>query len=238
MTHYRLPTFDKKNEMTEQPQQQIKRMHYFNSLKNIPALLLIVLLAIVTISDTGCKTRRLAKEKAKQEALKIEKAKEDLNALLNDNTTSLEDREKKLAEIKSLNIDNDEVQKLLDEVENKLKKERDEVNKKLEKEKKKQQEEVIEVQKDLNDYFIDIAGASNATDANNKINKALSLFTSKDANVLIIISEMNGEKDYDKPTTINNYLNKIKDTKRYESIVDTVKKDDNGKIRTIVFRKK
>jgi len=86
-------------------------------------------------------------------------------------------------------------------------------------------------------YFNSIANSSNANSANASNNEALSLFASPQALVLIVISESNGEKDYDKPTTIKDYLNYLKDQKKNINTISDVKTDANGKITELELRK-
>ena len=82
-------------------------------------------------------------------------------------------------------------------------------------------------------YFQDIATASSLNDANTAIYEALSLFTSPDALVLIIISEEGGVPDYDKPTTANKYLNYIKDQKSNANKIKKAVLDSDGKIKEL-----
>ena len=79
-------------------------------------------------------------------------------------------------------------------------------------------------------YFNAIANSNNVTAANSTISETLALFASPDTPVLIVISEENGQKDYDRPTTISNYLNYLKDTKRNINRISDVKVDASGKI--------
>jgi hypothetical protein len=79
-------------------------------------------------------------------------------------------------------------------------------------------------------YFASITSSPSATSANNTINEALSLFASPDTPVLIIISEENGQKDYDRPTTIKDYLNYLKDQMKNINSISTMKVDGSGKI--------
>lgn len=82
----------------------------------------------------------------------------------------------------------------------------------------------------LENYFTAIANASNPTAANSSINEALTLFASKDSPVLIVINESDGQKDYDKPTTIGKYLNYLKDQKKNINKINQLQFDDSGKI--------
>src|SRR5688572_20986846 len=66
----------------------------------------------------------------------------------------------------------------------------------------------------LGEYFEAISSSGNTASANSSINEALALFASPETPVLIVISESGGQKDYDRPTTIKNYLNYLKDQKK------------------------
>jgi len=82
----------------------------------------------------------------------------------------------------------------------------------------------------LEGYFNAISNASSADAANASINEALSLFSSPETPVLIVIHEAAGQKDYDRPTTIRNYLNYLKDQKKKADKLGELKFDSAGKI--------
>lgn len=82
----------------------------------------------------------------------------------------------------------------------------------------------------LNLYFSAIANSNNVNSANSSINEALTLFSSPDTPVLIVISEENGQKDYDRPTTIRAYMNYLKDTKNNMNKIGNLQFDSTGKI--------
>lgn len=82
----------------------------------------------------------------------------------------------------------------------------------------------------LEQYFSAIGSATSVESANNSINEALSLFSSPDTPVLVIIHEEAGQKDYDRPTTIRDYLNYLKDQKKKADKIGTLKFDGAGKI--------
>lgn len=88
----------------------------------------------------------------------------------------------------------------------------------------------IEPSKKLDTYFSAIANSSSLASANSSISEALGLFASKDTPVLIVISEENGQKDYDKPTTIGDYLNYLKDQKKSINKISQLQFDNAGKI--------
>lgn len=89
----------------------------------------------------------------------------------------------------------------------------------------------------LGKYFSAISSASSPAAANSSINEALALFASPDTPVLIIISEVGGQKDYDRPTTIKDYLNYLKDQKKNVNPVNDLKFDASGKITEVELRK-
>lgn len=89
----------------------------------------------------------------------------------------------------------------------------------------------------LSSYFDAIANSGNVTSANNSINEALTLFASPDTPVLIVISESNGQKDYDRPTTIRDYLNYLKDQKKNINKISDVQFDSSGKITELELTK-
>ena len=82
----------------------------------------------------------------------------------------------------------------------------------------------------LEEYFNSISNSSNEASANSSINEALSLFASSDTPVLIVIHESGGQKDYDKPTTIRNYLYYLKDQKKQADKIGNLQFDNSGKI--------
>ena len=84
----------------------------------------------------------------------------------------------------------------------------------------------------------DAAKAGNLTEADNIIQNTLQYFTAPDAPVLIIIYRQGSTVDYDKPTTIQRYLNFCKDQKKSENAVDGIMQDDRGKIKELDLIKK
>lgn len=89
----------------------------------------------------------------------------------------------------------------------------------------------------VNSYFSAIANASSTTSANNSIREALTLFSNPDVPVLIVFYEANGTPSYDEPTTIEKYLNYLKDTNNNNTRVDEMVMDSNGRIKEIVLKK-
>jgi hypothetical protein len=82
----------------------------------------------------------------------------------------------------------------------------------------------------LEHYFNSIANSNNLSSANSSIREALTLFASETTPVLIVISESGGQKDYDRPTTIRDYLNYLKDQRKNPNKIGNLQFDDSGKI--------
>jgi hypothetical protein len=89
----------------------------------------------------------------------------------------------------------------------------------------------------LGQYFEAISTATSVNSANSSINEALTLFASPETPVLIVISESNGQKDYDRPTTIRDYLNYLKDQKKNMNQISNLQFDGSGKITEVELRK-
>ncbi len=91
-------------------------------------------------------------------------------------------------------------------------------------------------EKRLERYFDAIASGNDAS-ANRNIQEAMQMFASPETPVLIIISEENGQKDYDRPTTIQEYLNYLKDTNNNMNRIFEVSYDAAGKITALELMK-
>lgn len=178
------------------------------TLQRFPVFLLLLLALSAALPACKAKQKAAEKEAAELLARQTEQAKKDLITLLSDNTgKSLEERERDLQAIKDLGLKDPEVLSLIEKVEKKLAAEREALNR----------ETTTNVgleakQRALGTAMANIANARSADEANQKINETLKLFQSPDTPVLIVIAEENGQKDYDRPTTIRKYLEYLKDT--------------------------
>lgn len=213
-----------------------------NAMKLTFRLFLFLLVGGMVLASAGCKSKKkLAQEAAAKEyAAKVEKAKAELQAILDDDgTMPLAEMERRLNDIKAQNLNDPEVNELIKKVEDKIAKEKARI-KKLEEEKMVEKEKKKEVNKHayINDYFHQIASAKDVTTANAKIAEALKLYAGKSVPVLIIISHSDGITDYDKPTTIEEYLHYVKDQKRYSNEIFNVKFDEYGQITELELIKK
>lgn len=90
----------------------------------------------------------------------------------------------------------------------------------------------------LENYFNSVSNSSNVDAANRTISEALGMFSNQDTPVLIVIYEEGGIKDYDEPTTINKYLNYLKDTKKNLNFISDIRLDNNGKVSELELRRK
>jgi hypothetical protein len=226
----------------------MKRNDFANLLR-LSRLAAIMLVVIVAVSSVGCKDKKKTTPVVNEQAIiqeKIKNAKAQLEALLNDNTLSPEEKERKLNEIRGLNLNNEELNSLASKVDEKIKLQREEI-KKIEEEKKRIEEEKkaklenVDIKTKLNRAFDEIAtlGQAGANDkANAKINETMQLFTSEAADVLIIIAKQGTEVDYDEPTTIKKFLSYLKDRKESKNVVDKLELDANGKIKLMEMVKK
>ena len=210
----------------------------------ITTVMLLLLAAFITIGgNTSCKSKkRLAKEAAEAEyKARVAEAVRDLTAILDDETTwTLDEKEHRVQTIKDWNLQNAEVDDLLFQVEKKLSRERAQAAQRAEEE-RRAAEEAARAQQPKNVLernLASIASASSTTQANRLINETLQLFANNNVPVLIIITQAGGFNDYDKPTTIENYLNYVKDQKVNRNKVNDLKFNDAGKITEVELIKR
>ena len=188
----------------------------------ITTIMMVLLATFITLGGTtSCKSKkRLAKEAAEAEyKSRVEQAVKDLNGILDDETLwSLEEKEARVQTIKDWNLQNAEVDDLLFQVEKKLARERAQKE-----EEKRIEQEAQAANVTLERNFNSIARASSVSQANRTINETLTMFESPNVPVLIIIKQNAGFNDYDRPTTIEQYLNYVKDQKKATEKVHDIK---------------
>ncbi|WP_109620686.1 hypothetical protein [Sediminitomix flava] len=207
------------------------------------------LIALITLGGvSSCKSSKKAAEEAakKEMAEKISTAKSDLNAILAADLSTMEaidENQAKLDAIKQMNLPDEEVKALTNQAEEAIAEARGilEEQKRKEEEAKRiaaeKQAALERESKDIYYYFDKVAGSASTGQANQLINEALGLFTSPDADVLILIYQDGEDKDYDEPTTIEKYLNYIKDKEKSPYKINEIEKDDNGKIKLLELKK-
>ena len=215
----------------------------------INKLLLMALIAVFVAGGTGCASKKkLARQQEAERMAKINAAKAELLAIINDDgTMSLEVKERVLEKIKAQNIDDAEVKDLIRQVELLLSAEREEL-KRAKEEQQRAEEERLRKKKELLDHkmrfqvlenhFNAIVRADDVATANVEIEEALGLFESNDVPVLIIISREGDIVDYDRPTTIRKYFEFLKDQKKNLNAVENIKYNDNEKITELELIKK
>lgn len=207
----------------------------------LTTIAMILLAAFITLGGTtSCKSKkRLAKEAAEAEyKSKVADAIKDLNAILDDETLwTLEEKEARVQTIKDWNLQNAEVDDLLFQVEKKLARERAQKNEE-ERRAAEEREHAQSTNVVLENNFRSIANAGSISQANRVINETLGMFESNNVPVLIIISQAGGFNDYDRPTTIEKYLNYLKDQKISRNSVNDIKYNTNGKISELELIKK
>ena len=199
-------------------------------------LFMIALLALPLVT-TGCKSKKkLAEQQALEAAQRAKEAKIAEattileNLLQSPQSTSaaqLQNKKEQLEYVKSMNLDDPNVQNLISQVETKLQDEQIALERMLNEAQKPSPPVVSSSQLDME--FGNIASSS-LEDANQKINQVLQWFSSDDTPVLIIINQSGNIKDYDRPTTIRNYLNYLKDTQKTMDLVNNISYDSAGKI--------
>ena len=203
--------------------------------------MMVLLAAFIMLGGTtSCKSKkRLAKEAAEAEyKSRVEQAIQDLNAILDDETLwTLEEKEARVQTIKDWNLQNAEVDDLIYQVEKKLARERaqkeEEERRAAEEREKANAADVV-----LGRNFSSIANAGSVSQANRVIDETLGMFESPNTPVLIIIKQNQGFNDYDRPTTIEKYLNYLKDQKKAAEKVYDIKYNANGKINELELIKK
>ncbi|MEN7548942.1 hypothetical protein AAG747_13550 [Rapidithrix thailandica] len=211
---------------------------------NLMNLFLLAMIASVGLGTVGCKSKQklAAEQAAKERADQISRAKTELRALLNDDSIPVEEMERRLNAVKAMNLNDAEVDNLIGQVEAKIaekKRQKEEEQRRLEEMKRREAEKRAKEQpyNDVNTYFNRIANAASVQEANMQIAQALGMFESTETPVLIIIHEENGQKDYDRPTTIKRYLEYLKDQKKSPDKVDNLKFNAAGKITEVELRK-
>ena len=217
------------------------------NLIKLPLVLVVILTAGIIFGGlSSCQSKKkLAKEQAATAYnTKVQQAKKDLTAMLNGTTSwTLDEQFKRLDVIKSYNIDDQDVKDLIVKTEDKLNAEKAEASRKAEEEllrKKEAAKKQAEQAKfnSINEKFAAIAHAGSYEEADNEIKQALDVFATPDVPVLIIIDQVDGVNDYDRPTTASRFLNYLKDVKAYKYAVDSVKRNAEGKITELELIKK
>jgi predicted metal-dependent peptidase len=185
-----------------------------------------------TVNDLIIQAQQAIK-KAYAEREKLHQQKVDaaraqlLDMLMNKDGKSAEALQQELNTIKSQNLGDAEINDLISKVQGKI----DGMKNKP----------ALPIKTQLENAFqgiADAAKAGNITEADNLIKNTLQYFSDPDAPVLIIIYRQGSTVDYDKPTTIQRYLNFCKDQKKSMNAIDAIQQDASGKIKSLDLIKK
>jgi hypothetical protein len=180
------------------------------------------------ISQAQDVLKKAFSERDKQKQEKIDAARAELlDMLLNKDNKSADELARELAAIKAQNLGDKDINDLIAKVEQKIANMRNKPN--------------IPLKEQLETSFQGIADAGkagNTVQASTLIKSTLSLFSSDDAPVLIIIYREGTSVDYDKPTNIKRYLNFLMDQKANRNAVDNYSLDRDGKIKELELIKK
>jgi hypothetical protein len=218
-----------------------------HALKLLTKLTLVFLLAAIAAGGaTSCKSKKklAAEQAAAAYAKKVDQAKSDLNAIINRTSDwTVDEQRQRVAAIKAENLDDPEVMKLISMAEKEIDFQQAELDRAAEEERLRMEEEArLRAQQSeyavFENQFKAIAGASDVNMANQQIDAAIQNFASPDVPVLIIISQVDGINDYDKPTTAAQFLNYLKDVKKYDFKVESMKTDASGKVTELELLKK
>jgi len=199
-------------------------------LSNINNLFYILMVVIFLAGGAGCASKKnLTKaptEDTSENAKKIAQAKEDLLRIINDDgSMSTKDMQQKVNDVRSQNLNDAEVNDLLIQAQMKI----DQINKANQQQAKEQQQQAATdkmteeaLQRELNDIFNKIAAAPSDAEADRYIEKYLNLFDSSNTPVLIIVYQDGSTVDYDRPTTILEYMQYLKDQKKSLNEINSI----------------
>jgi len=197
------------------------------NLSKVNSLLVVLIMAIFIAGSTGCASKKNLTTQAaskKSTEMEIAQAKESLLKIINDDgSMTYREKEILLNDIIAMDLNDPELNKLISEAQEKLSLERAEIER-LEAEKLKDEEASNRLEESthamiLQDAFQSIVNSTNAAEANRYAQSALKLFANPDVPVLIVIMEEDEIVDYDKPTTIQKYLDYLKDTKNNQNVI-------------------
>lgn len=198
--------------------------------------IMLALLATIAFGAPSCKAKKEARAAAAAKAEKVAKARADLLAVINDQGSMTTDEKEEIVDnIKAMNLQDGEIQNLISRAEDIIAEERAAARTEAENALPAPTEGTTDAK--VQNAFSDIARSGSESDANFKIREALGMFASPQTPVLIIISETGGQKDYDEPTTIQKYLNYLKDTKNEPADIYNLEYDANGKIKEVELKK-
>ncbi len=193
---------------------------------------LMSIIAVFALSLAACKSKK-AIVKQPDAVVKVDSAaiinkqmnvdKEILRSIANGSSSmTLEQQDTFIKKMKKDGYSDTEIQNLLVQASSKVTNALAEKNKKA-----------MPLETQLSDNFSKIMQASSYAQADAVIKETLEKFVSPDAPVLIILFENGDDKDYDKPTTIKDYLNYLKLQKKSNASISKLYFDDKHKIKSM-----
>jgi len=197
---------------------------------------LVLMAFIVSLSLFACKSKKnVVKD---QQVVKVDSSailnnkmnadKEVLRSIVNGTSTmTLEEQEAFVKKMKAAGYSDSEIQDLLNKA-----------NTKIAETKAANEKKVLPMKTLLADNFAKIMNAGSYAEADAVIKETLEKFSSPDAPVLVILYQSGEDVDYDKPTTIKDYLNYLKLQKKSNSIIYKVYYDENHKIKSLDLKHK
>lgn len=200
----------------------------------------VMVVVLLLFGSVGCKSKKKVAETnvpdqtAAAEAAQLAKVQGQLQAMLDTRYRDLDQLagdERSLAQIKAMGVTDPTTQALIQQVEDHFDAERQRLRALQKAMEAKNQ--MADMKNSLEQTFSSIATANSLNMANTRIDRALGMFNSPDAPVLIIIARENGNPDYDEPTTIKKYLNYLKDQQRNPNRVENIYLDANGNIKEL-----
>ncbi|MDF9797412.1 hypothetical protein OKW21_002675 [Catalinimonas alkaloidigena] len=217
----------------KQPDKSMLPVRFLKSI-SIVHIIMILLIGGAAVGTSGCKAKKEARAAAAAKAERIAEARATLLAIINDNgSMTLEEKESELNRIKDMNIDDAEIQDLIARAEAIITRERNAADRVREATGGRKEAIAEDANTQLTNIFNELSSSRSTSDANYRIREALSMFSSPDTPVLIIISQSGGTTDYDEPTTIKKYLEYLKDTKSQPAAIHNLEVDANGKIKEV-----
>lgn len=202
-----------------------------------------LMFALILVSSPACKSKKklLAEQQAREQAelaARTDRAISELRGLKANMALDPAEKERRLMVLKDRygDLKDPTVLQLFEDIAADIAKARqDQIREKEEADAQAASQAQAQAQLEANvprvsSAFAGIANAATRGEANNRIQEALSMFASPAVPVLIVISETDGMVDYDKPTTIEKYLNYLKDTGNDANTVKNLELDSNGKI--------
>lgn len=218
------------------------QMTFVKSRGQVQLALMLILAAMLAFSPACKSKKKLLAEKQARELVELtartNRAVSELRALQVNNALDPDEKERRLNALRDRygDLKDPRVLELFEQIEADIararQQEADEVKAQTEAEAAAAEAQAQEEARrpTLSRSLGNISSASTRGEANNRIQETLKMFASENVPVLVVISEVNGMVDYDKPTTILKYLNYLKDTRNNPNRIRNIEFNPDGKI--------